>query len=249
MFYKRKKENSKMEPGIRSLTNLLVASGVFLVLVTILSFGIRHFRFSMDQAETDESSIATNPEDKSISEMQSSVSNKQDYYTEGFDIDGNKSGSQYSDRFDIGDEVSSEDYFDENIKPGKQSKSISTNKPDKGDYVKPEYLQIPLSDYEDLYIDEKGKITYVAKNPDGSIIKEQAQIDPITGELIFLENFGLQKIALNNNENLYITSDNELWYVNEAGLKMQLHVNDMTGDVTIGEAFLFNQTNDNAQDK
>ena len=157
----------------------------------------------------------------------------------------NEPEPQYAEMSDRDKQELSDDYAKEYTDSGKYDKTVSMTKPNKDYNNKSEgakdLQRIPLSYYEDLYIKEEGKLWYVTEYPDGSVTKMQMQIDYTTGELTFVEDQGTQRIPLSYYEDFYITDEDELWYVNEnpngSVAKIQLQIDDMTGEIAIGEVF------------
>ena len=232
---------SKMEQNNKSLTKQLAIAVLVLILVTILSFGIRCIRFSALRANSIESSIIANIEDQS---QQLFYANTElDHYPDELYTVDNEPEPEYDNTPDWYKQDLSDDYSEEYIDLGKYNKTVSLTK---GDYDKSEgakdLQRIPLSNYEDLYINEKGELWYVIEYPDGSVTKNQMQIYYTTGEISVVEDQGSQRIPLSYYEDLYITGDDELWYVIERSdgttAKMQMQVDQTTGQIAVVDFFV-----------
>jgi hypothetical protein len=223
-------------------------AALILISVTILSLGIRYVRLSANRANTIENSVTadteestpytrpSNPQNGPKSEQTLGANTEPNHYPKDSQTIDAKPNPQQADATDS-DEDAPWNY-------------LAEAKPFKGDYAKSEgskdLEKISLSDYENLYITAEGELWYVSKEDDGSIGKIQVQIDEATGEFTAVGSGyyaksegsqGLQRISVGENEDLYLTGENELWYVGEqpdgSTAKMQLQTENINGGMTI----------------
>jgi hypothetical protein len=174
-----------MEQNIKPITKQLAIAIFMLALVIALSLGIRYVRFSVNLSNTTESPITANLEDQFQPERPTYADTEPYHYpAEPYTIDY-EPAPQYSEMPDRDEQKPSNDYVEEYTDLGKYDKTISVTWPYKDDNSKSEgtkdFQRIPLSYYEDLYINEEGKLWYVNENPNGSVDKMQLQIDEMTG--------------------------------------------------------------------
>jgi len=241
---------------MKSLTKQLAIAALILASVTILSFGIRHVRFSIYRANTIENSViaeagetitsarSSNPEEKSQSKQNLGANAEPDCYLAD------------SDTADTEPDYYPDDSYTVDVEPDPQHANASDSdkktppraKSFKGDYTKSvgkkDLEKISLSDNENLYITGKGELWYVSKEADGSTTKMQVQVDN-TGEMTIVDggNYaksggsqGLQRISVGDREDLYLTGEGQVWYVSEqpdgSTAKVQLE-EDIVGEINI----------------
>jgi hypothetical protein len=247
-----------MKHNIKPITKQLAISVLFLISVTVLSFGIREIRFSIHRLKTAESNIvdtgektsvnSSNTKEKSQSERSFWAGDEPDYYPDDSYIAGAEKDDYSSDSYTV--DVEPDPQY---VKaPGSKKKALledySSAKSLKGEYAKAEgkngLQKISLGDNENIYITEKGEAWYVSKEADGSTTKMQVQMDN-TGEMTVVRggNYaksggsqGLQRISLSDREDLYLTGEGETWYVSEEAdgstTKVQLE-EDVDGELNI----------------
>jgi len=225
---------------MRQIIKQLLIGAIILVLVTVLSFGIRQVRLSIYRADIAESTASARP-----SSIENQLQAKQpiyaeaetDYYTENLYIVDAEDDIQYTDE-PFGDEQASADEYDESkTDMGKKDKALFKTESFKGDYAnaegKKDHQKISLGEFEDLYITKEGEYWYVSEQPDGSTTKMQLKIDDYTDELIavgggFYANQEPQRILIGDREDIYLTEEGEAWYVSEQPdgdtLKMQVQI-------------------------
>lgn len=214
---------------MKPITKQLIIGAFILVLVTVLSLGIRHIRFSANRAKTIESPIIAEAEP--------------DHYPAELDTVDAEPEPQYDGALELDEEVVLEEVVLEDY---------SEAKPSKSDYAKakgPKDLEkISMGYNENLYITGDGELWYTGKGPDGKPFKMQLQIDETTGEMTVVDwgdyaksdgSEGMQRISMGDNDNLYITQEGELWYTSEqgSGSKAHVEIDDTTGEITIIEQF------------
>ena len=231
-----------MEQNFKPITKQLAIAAFILTLVTVLSFGIRHVRFSTYRADTGESTPSarsSDPEDQSKPEQPLNANAEADYYpADSLTVDA-EYDPQHADTSDWDEEAPSDDYSEAHTDSGKPGKTFSMPKSFKGGYAKSEgskgLQKISLGDNEDLYLTGEGEYWYVSKQPNGKTTKMQVQIVDATGELIavdggyYFKSEGsqeAQRISMGEYENIYITGDGEAWYTSEppdgSDVKVQL---------------------------
>jgi len=248
-----------MEHNIKPLTKQLIIVVLALVSVTVLSFGIRRIRLGTHRAGTFENSVAadqytpahpSNPENQPKQEQSPGIKAEPDYYLDDSYTINYEHYPLYADVSDWDEQAppfnNSESYTD----PVNYDKDGPGTKPFKGDYAMPEgsksLQKISLSDYENIYITAEGELWYVSEQPDGSTAKMQVQLNQATGELTAVGrgyyaksegSLNLQRIPVGNNEDLYLTGNDELWYVSElpdgSTAKMQLKTENINGEMAI----------------
>lgn len=240
-----------MKQNIKSITKQLLIAVFILTLVTALSFGIRHVRFSIHRAETGEftpSARHSDTEDHPRPKQFLNTDNKpDDYQDDPYTVD-DEQDLQYADAPDWVEEIPIDNNSEERTDSVKQKKAAFKTKSFKGGYAKSggkNGLQtIFLSDNENIYITEKGEAWYVSKEADGSTTKMQVQIDN-RGEMTAVGggNYaksggsqGPQRIYVSDSEDIYLTDEGEAWYVSEqpdgSTAKVQLE-EDIDGELTI----------------
>jgi hypothetical protein len=215
-----------MKKNIKPITKQLLIAAIILSSVTVLSFGIRHVRFSAYRANSGQSTPSARPsdtEDQSQSEQRLNVDAESDYYQDNsFTID-DEQGLQYAYASYWDEEIPTDDNSEENTDSTKYDKAVSKTKSFKGDYAKSEGKKGPqkvsLGDYENLYRTKEGEYWYVSEQPDGSTTKMQVQIDEI-GELTVVGGGsygkqGPQRISIGDSADIYLTDEGEAWYVSE----------------------------------
>jgi hypothetical protein len=218
-----------------------------LISVTVLSLGIRYVRFSAHRANTIEKSVAANTRESTLarpSDYEEQIQSKQSF--------GVKTESGYYPEAPHAVNAEPEPQ-QANVSNPDESESwdyLSEAKPFEGGYAKSEGLKglekISLGDYENLYITGDGELWYVIEQPDGKTGKVQVQIDKTTGEFTTIGggyyaisegSQGLQRISAGKNEDIYLTGNDELWYVSElpdgSTAKMQLRTENLDGEMTI----------------
>ena len=172
---------------MKPITKQLIKVVLILALVAIASLGIRQFRLDTRQARTVESPVVAKTELESDMDLLRKISYKLQ--------------SQYADASGPDGEVPVEDY--------------SEAKPVKDDYAKAKkgLKKISLGEDEDLYVSKDGELWYVSGN-----VKMQVEIDEATGQMNVISIYdantqGLERISMSDNEDLYITTEGDLWYV------------------------------------
>jgi len=210
--------------------------GVFvLALVTAVSFGIRHVRFSIhrgrianatiaqtgdshDSAETQV--IAGRPDPKPVIVAASYKAAPSDDYARAL------TGS------DKGGKTISEE---ESLKGVKDKTKVS-----KGGLEK-----ISLGENEDLYVTQEGRLVYVGRGADGQTVKMQVQIDEATGEMSIVSKTDsakstgskeMQKISMGGDDVVYINAEGQAWYVSD-GSKARIEIDDTSGEMTVIERY------------
>lgn len=248
-----------MECNIKPITKQLIIAVSALVSVTVLSFGIRRIRLSTHRAGTIEKSVAanqstparpSNPENQPKQEQPLGVKAEPDYYPDDSYTIDYKHDSQYADVSDWDEQTPSDDDSKAHTDPVNYDKDVSKTKSFKGGYAKSgdtkASQKISLSKYENLYLTKEGEAWYVSEQPDGSTAKMQVQVDEATGKLTAVGrgyyaksegSLNLQRISMGKNEDLYLTGNDELWYVSElpdgSTAKMQLQTENINGEMTI----------------
>lgn len=216
-----------MEQNFKPITKQLTIATLILVSVTILSLGIRQVRFSKYRADFSEPAppvdlpdIESQPQpDKKLVAMAETNYYQEDSYAVDAEPD-----PDYTDESDWDKQAYSEEY-DKSDESGKAlSKAKSSMDRDAKAKASKSLEKISLSDYDDLYVSKKGEFWYVGKEPDGSAIKMQVQIDKVTGELIPVDSEyytkaknsqDLYRINMSDNEDIYISKEGQAWYVSE----------------------------------
>ena len=231
-----------MEQKIKSITRQLAIAAFILISVTIFSLGIRHGRFGPQQAKTiekfviaDDRDSATTPstaiKKQSLSRQFRSANFEPDYLPEEPHTDGGEPEPAHADELDSDKDTPWNDYSeaesikDDNVR-AKGSKGLQ---------------KMPLGEYENLYLTDKGEYWYVSKD-----FKMQVQIDEDTGELTvvdggyYAESGGSQeyhRIPIGDYEDIYLTREGQAWYVSEqpdgSTAKMQLQTENINGEMTI----------------
>ena len=89
-------------------------------------------------------------------------------------------------------------------------------------------------------VDDEPEPQYAdAPEPDEEVLPEDySEAKPSKGDYAKAKGSkGLEKISMGDNENLYITGENKLWYVSKGPdgktTKMQLQIDDATGEMTV----------------
>lgn len=253
-----------MEHNTKSIIKQLAMSALALVSVAVLSLSIRHIRFNIHRAKTDESTLNAGTGKVSTSAYSSSTKEKihsepsflgnpeaNNYTADSYTAETRQDGySDYSYIIDIEPDP-------QNVKASGSEKkappeSYSEAKSAKDDYARYESSKgsekISLSDNEDLYRTEKGELWYVSKEADGSTNKMQVKIDNrgdmtiVSGENYakFGSSQSVHRISVGENEDLYLTGENELWYVRQlpdgSTAKAQLQTENINGEKTIVSA-------------
>ena len=109
-----------MRQNIKTLTKQLVIAAFILALVTVLSLGIRHVRFSAHRINTIDSSVVADLEDQSQTKQSFYASTEPDHYpAESYTVD-TEPDPQYAeppywDEQELSDDYS-EEYIDSDIK-------------------------------------------------------------------------------------------------------------------------------------
>jgi hypothetical protein len=236
-----------MEHNTKPIIKQLAIAAFILISVTILSFGIRYVRFSAYRANTIENPVGTgtgdttpparflDSENQPKSQQTLEANTEADHYPEDSHIVGAEPDPYRANPSDLDEDAPWD--------------SLAEAKSFNGDYAKSEsskgLQRISLSDYENLYITGEGQLWYVSKEADGSTTKMQVKVDD-TGDMIIVDggNYsrsedsqGLQRITVGENDDLYLTGENELWYVSEqpdgSTAKMQLQTENIGGEMTI----------------
>jgi len=212
----------------------LVIAAFILVLVTVVSLGIRQVRSSIHRANSIESPVIADTEpDPNPADSHTVDAKLEPQYTDtsNWDVD-DEPDLQHATSSDSDKETPSDNYSDVKSFKGKSAKSKGSKGLEK----------ISLGDHDNLYITEEGELWYVSKQPDGKTIKMQVQIDDTTGEMTIVDvksggSKGLEKISLGDHDNLYITEEGEQWYVSEQPdgsiSKTQVLIDETTGEVTV----------------
>ena len=241
---------------MKPITKQLIVSVFILTLVTVLSLGIRQVRFSAHRANTFESPVITEAEpDHYPAESHKVDVEPEPQYANASDWDVDaEPDTQYANQSDSDVDTEPDSKYANAWDLDKKAPFDYQPKPKsfKGDYAKSEgpkdLEKISLGEHENLYITGEGKLWYVSEPPDGKAVKMQVLVDDATGEMTIVSisdsgksggSGGLEKISLGDYENLYITGEGELWHVSEPpdgeGTKMQVHVDDTTGEIIVGE--------------
>lgn len=210
-----------MERNMKSLIKQLAIAALILTSVTVLSFGIRQVRFSIYRAKYIENSIVAEA-GKSTASARST--NRKDQSQPRQPLGANAEPDYYPDdsyTVDVEPDPQHANASDSDKKAPSKAKSF------KGDYAKStgkkDLEKISLSKNENLFITGKGELWYVNKQPDGKAVKMQVQIDN-RGEMNIVGggdyaksggSQGLQKISMGDREDLYLTGEDQVWYVSE----------------------------------
>ena len=226
-----------MEHNIKPITKQLAISVLFLISVTVLSFGIREIRFSIHRLKNAENTIihtdkktsvnSSTAEEKSQSDRSFWANDERDYYPDDSYTTGAEQDDYSDDSYTVDIEPEQQYARASSSKKKALIEDYSKTKSFKGDYVKYEgskgLSKIFLSDNESLYRTEKGELWYVSEEADGSTTKMQVKVDG-TGDMLIVGggNYaktggveGVQVIPLSDNENIYVKGESELWYVSE----------------------------------
>jgi len=245
-----------MEQNMKPITKQLAIAALILTSVTIMSFGIRHVRFSVHRAntviaETEESTPSarsSNPEGQSQHGQPLGANAEPDHYLADLHTADTKPDHYPADSITVDAEPDPQHANASDSDKEAPSDNYSKAKAFKGDYARSEgskdLEKISLSDNENLYITGEGELWYVSKEADGSTTKMQVQVDNI-GEMTIVDggNYarsggskGLQRIPVGDYEDLYLTGEGELWYTSEqpdgSTEKVQLE-EDIVGEITI----------------
>ncbi len=217
-----------MEQNADSITRQVVIVGVILVSAAALSLGIRQ----LYPPEPDEGYVTTEPEKRPGPEHLLGL--------DPFESD-EKSPVGPS---QVGNTVSTTG----ELKPATPKPETAKSAPSKPEDSKV-IQKIPLGDGEELYITADGKLWSVSKQPDGSVVKMQVEIDEATGEIRVLEfadggkaevSKNLQRIPMGDNVDIYIGDDGRLWSVTKqpdgSVTKMEVVYDETTGDVYVVDA-------------
>ena len=167
-----------MKSHVKPLINQLTIAVLFLSFITVVSFGIRHIRFRLYR--------------NSILESSSSTADSQSIEVEPEPEDTVPSDGVVENEPEP--QPPTKPVLEKEMPPKAKSlkKNLSKSKGLKN------LPKISLSDYENLYVTEKGEQWYVAEEADGSVSKSQVQIDDVTGEVTFLSSENYTKSG--NNE-------------------------------------------------
>lgn len=231
-----------MKQNFKPITKQLAIAALILTSVTVLSFCIRQVRFSahrVDSGQSFPSVSSSNPEDQSQPEQSPKAYAEPAYYPAVSHIADAETDPQNTEESFWDEQVTFDDYSEKYSNSDKAGKAVSVTKSFKDNYAKAKdskgLEKISLSDNEDLYFSEEGEFWYVSKGPDGSTTKMQVLIDDDTGELTavdggyYAKSEGSQdfhRISMSDNEDIYISEEDEAWYVSEqpdgTTVKMQL---------------------------
>ena len=178
-----------MKQNIKPITKQLLIATFLLTLVTALSFGIRHVRFSIHRADNGEftpSARHSDTEDQPQHKQFLNTDAEPDYYpADSLTVDA-EPDPQYANVSDWDEQAPSEDNSKAHTDSIKYDKAVSKAKSFKGGYVKSGgskgLEKISLDGNENIYITEKGEVWYVSKEPDGSTAKVQLEED-IDGDI------------------------------------------------------------------
>lgn len=229
-----------MEQNLKPFTKQLLIATIILILVTAMSFGIRHVRISAYRADIVEHTTPAHPsdiDDQTQPKQPLYANTELDYYPKDSYIADTESDPQGIEESFWDEQPPSENYYEELADTIKYYKDAIKSESFKADYAKSvekkALKKISLSDYEDLYISEKSEAWYVSKGPGGDVTKMQVQIDDYTDELIavgvgFYAKQEPYRIPMSDNEDIYLTDEGEVWYVSEQPdgdtLKMQVQI-------------------------
>ena len=220
-----------MKQNIRPITKQLLIAAFILTLVTALSFGIRKVRLGTYRADTSQpspSTLSSDNENRSQPKQPLYADAESDYYPEDSYIADAEPDPQDTEESFWDEQITSDDYSEENTDSGKYDKTAFKTKSFKSGYAKsvgkngPQ--QIFMSDSENIYITEKGEAWYVSEQPNGSVSKMQVQVDDYTGDITLIGggyysksegSQGPQRIPMGEYENIYLTDEGEAWYVSE----------------------------------
>ncbi|MHC4558982.1 MAG: hypothetical protein ACYS80_16960 [Planctomycetota bacterium] len=235
---------------MKPITKQLVVAAFILTLVTVLSLGIRHVRFSAYRANTIKSPVIAEAEPDHYPADSYTVEAEPDTQhanTSDSDVEAEPE-PQYANTSDweVNDEPDSQRanaWDSDKEAPFDYHYKVESFK---GDYAKFEgskgLERISLGDYENLYLTREGQLWYVSEPPDGKAVKMQVVIDDTTGEIILVDAMSggskdLERISLGDYENLYITGEAKLWYVSEPPdgetVKMPALIDETTGEIII----------------
>jgi len=246
-----------MERNMKSLIKQLAIAALILTSVTVASFGIRQVRFSIYQAKNIENPVIAEAGESTASARSSDPQNQSqprqplganagpDYYlADSYTVEVEPDYyPAYSLAVDIEPDPQPVKASDSNKEVPSKAKSF------KGGYAKStgskDMEKISLGDNENLYVTGKGELWYVSKEADGSTTKMQVQVDD-RGDMTIVsgDNYAksggsqsLQRISVGDREDLYITGENQVWYVSEqpdgSTAKMQLETENIDGEITI----------------
>lgn len=231
-----------MKQNFKPITKQLAIAAIILTSATVLSFCIRQIRFSahrINSGQSFPSVSSSNTEDQSQPEQSLKAYAEPAYYPADSHIADAETDPQYVDASDWDEQPTPDDYYEDYTDSDKAGKAVSVTKSFKDNYAKAKdskgLQKMSLSDHEDLYFSEEGEFWYVSKGPDGSTTKMQVLIDDDTGELTavdggyYARSEGSQdfhRISMSDNEDIYISEEDEAWYVREqpdgTTVKMQL---------------------------
>jgi hypothetical protein len=212
---------------MKPITKQLTIATFILASVTVLSFGIRHVRFSVYRADIVESTPSVRPsdlKDQSQPEKHLDVKAESEYYWEDSYIADTEPDPQDTKESFWDEQALADEYAEAKTDSGKKDKAAFKTKSFKSSYVKsggkkgPQ--EISLGDNANIYITEKGEAWFVSEQPDGKTTKMQVQIDGYTGDFIavgdgYSSKQGPQRISMSDSEDIYLTDEGEAWYVSE----------------------------------
>lgn len=209
---------------MRPITKQLTIAALILTSVTIMSFGIRLARFSSYRAGFSEPAPTVGISDIE-GRPQSAVKSETDYYPQdSYNVDA-EPAPEYKDEPDWQKQASPDDNYETDNNSDKYASKDKSAKDYAAKAKASKSLEkISLSDYDDLYFNKEGEFWYVGKEPDGSSVKMQVQIDKVTGELIPVESAyyaraknsqDLYRISMSDNEDIYVSKEGQAWYVSK----------------------------------
>jgi len=210
-----------MEQNAEPITRQVVIVGVILVSAAALSLGIRQL-----YPEANKNPVTSEPEKRPGPE-----------HLLGLDpFDSDEQSSSVSGQGGTAVSTTGEP------KPGAPTPGTAKPAPPKPEDSKV-IQKIPLGENEELYITADGKLWSVSKQPDGSVVKMQVEIDEATGEIRVLDiaNGGKadaskepQRIPMGDDVSIYIGDDGRLWSVTKqpdgSTTKVEVAYDETTGD-------------------
>jgi len=211
-----------MEHNAEPISRQVVIVGVILISAAALSLGIRQ----LYPPEPDEGYVTAEPEKRPGPEHLLGL--------DPFDSDEQSSAvsGQVSNAVSTTGELKPE-------APKPQTAKTAPQKPEDSKVIQ----KIPLGENEELYITADGKLWSVSKQPDGSVVKMQVEIDEATGEIRVLDvadsakaddSKEPQRISMGDNVDLYIGDDGRLWSVTKqpdgSVTKVEVAYDETTGD-------------------
>jgi hypothetical protein len=223
---------------MKPMTKQLTIAALILSSVTVLSFGIRQVRFSVYRAGIVEPTPSVRPldtEKQSQPEKHLDVKAESEYYWEDSYIADTEPDPQDTKEPFWDEQALADEYAEAKTDSGKKDKAAFKTKSFKSSYVKsggkkgPQ--EISLGDNANIYLTKKGEAWYVSKGPDGKTTKMQVQVDGYTGDFTavgdsYSSKQESQRIAMSDNEDIYLTDEGEAWYVSEepdgSDIKVQL---------------------------